>query len=444
MLASADGPRPSNHSAVWRARSSPFSASPCIQLCWLVALLYVLQVRPLHADWPQALGVGRDGKSDAELALDSKWPASLQPRWSVDIGSGYAGAAIRAGVVYVTDRRENQEALEALELTTGRSLWRTSWPATYQSRMNPDAGPRCVPTVTQDRAICYGAAGDLVCIQISDGKKLWSRNLRKEYRADDGYFGAGSAPLVVGDVVVVNVGGSQAGIVGVSIDNGKTAWTATKYDASYAAPVQLAQNGPSGKPVALVVTRLKTVLLDCGDGKVLSEVDFGQRGPTVNAAIPIAVGVDQYLLTASYGIGATLVDTRGSKLSPVYGNDPILSSQYNSPVRLGDRLFGIDGREDFGEVNLVAIDAARRSLSWSQRLPSVAHLIGTKDHVLVIGLEGNLWVVDGQARNYRAVQQSELPSGTYRALPALSRKTLVVRSSAADGQSSKLIAVELP
>ncbi len=160
-----------------------------------------------------------------------------------------------------------------------------------------------------DYAICYGAAGDLV-LRSYDGQenRVGRGRCEKEFKADDGYFGAGSSPIVVGDKVIVNVGGSKAGIVAVgSHDGQENAWTATTYDASYAAPIALKNNGKSGSPLVLVVTRLKTVLLDSGDGSVINEVNFGSRGPTVNAAIPIEVAPSQFLLTASYGIGSTLL-----------------------------------------------------------------------------------------------------------------------------------------
>ncbi len=145
-----------------------------------------------HAgDWPQILGPNRDSQALGEAPLKSDWKVDPpQVLWSAPIGSGYSGAAIAGGLVYLVDRTGNQERLQAVDLLTGRNQWQVTWPATYRSSMDPDSGPRAVPVISQGKAVCYGAAGDLVCIDIRQGKLLWNQPLRKQYRAEDGYFGA--------------------------------------------------------------------------------------------------------------------------------------------------------------------------------------------------------------------------------------------------------------
>ncbi len=151
-----------------------------------------------------------------------------------------------------------------MDLASGKAKWQATWPATYRSSMDPDSGPRAVPVVAGNKAICYGAAGDLVCVNLSDGKVDWNLPLRKQFKAEDGYFGAGCSPIVIGDTVVVNIGSKKAGIVGVSLSKGKVNWQATGYDASYASPIAVSVKN---KPAVIVVTRLKTVLLDPATAK---------------------------------------------------------------------------------------------------------------------------------------------------------------------------------
>ncbi len=397
----------------------------------------------LPADWPQILGPNRDGQSSGTEPLATEWPAELKPLWTVDIGNGYGGPAIVGTSVYIMHRIGRAEILESLDSTTGKRNWRTAWKATYRTSIDPDNGPRCVPTIAGNKALCYGAAGDLACVQITDGKLLWSRTLRKEYNAEDGYFGAGSSPLVINDLIIVNIGGPKAGIVGLDLTTGKTRWTATTQDASYAAPIQLKQVGKSGKPLALVITRLKTVLLDSADGSVLSEINFGSRGPTVNAATPIEVAPNQFLLTASYGVGSTLLNTTDSKLTEVYRGNQLLSSQYNTPVFIKDRIIGIDGREDAGASTLRAFDPLKQKTIWEQSGFSTSHLIAIGNQVLVISVDGTIQIIDGTASSYTALAKSELPSGTYRALPALSNKLLILRKTTGPS-TGHCVAIKLP
>ena len=414
------------------------------QFAVLFALLVTLTISTTaRADWPQILGPNRDGKSSDSTPLATTWPAALAPTWTADLGNGYGGAAIVADSVYIMHRIGGEEFLESLDLATGKQRWRAAWKATYRTTIDPDNGPRCVPTIAGDKAICYGAAGDLVCVQTSNGKILWSRGIRKEYKAQDGYFGAGSTPLVVGDTVVINIGGPEAGIVGVDLSSGKTRWTASNQDASYAAPIQLQQLGKSGKPLVLVVARLKTILLDSADGTVLSEVNFGSRGPTVNAATPIEVAPNQYLLTASYGIGCTLLNISNGKLIETYRGNQLLSSQYNTPVFINDRIIGIDGREDAGASTLRAFDPIAKKTIWEQDGFSTSHLIAIGSQALVISVDGSIKLIDAAASTYKPLAESQLPSGTYRALPALANNLLILRKTTGPN-TSQCIAIKLP
>lgn len=401
--------------------------------------LLVLPTASLSAqDWPQVLGASRNGAA-REVKFDpAKWPSKLDGQWSVTLGSGYAGPAVVGNQVIVSHRLDDQETVTSFDSKTGKRIWQTNWDATYLARFNPDDGPRCVPTVMTNRVVVYGAAGDLACLELANGKEIWRRSLRKEYKADDGYFGAGSAPLILGDQIIVCLGGRQGGIVALSLDSGKTNWTATKYDASYASPIAV---NVDGKTRVLVVARLNTVLLDPANGEILGDVSFGARGPTVNAATPIKISEGQYLLTASYGIGALALSVSSNGLSETFREKSLLRSQYNTPVHFDNRVIGIDGREDVGGAALRAIDVRKRSVIWEEPNFGTAHLIALENTVLALTVEGQLSLLDVAGSKLKVLKSNQLLEGTYRALPALSESSLYVRSSA--GRNSILTRYDL-
>ncbi len=384
------------------------------------------------------MGPERSGQATGHPPLDSHWPQQLPVAWNADIGSGYAGPAIVGEQVLLLHRIDQEEILEAFNLKDGLSLWRAAWPASYRSSIDSDSGPRCVPTVTGHVALCYGAAGDMAAVDIRDGTLLWKRALRSEYKADDGYFGAGSAPLAIGDLIVVCLGGKDAGIVALDLASGKTRWAATDYDASYTAPVAV------DAQTALVVTRLKTVLIDLTDGRIMSEIPFGSRGPTVNAATPIPLGDGRFLLTASYGVGSSLLAIKDRQIETLWSGSELLSSQYNTPVLAAGRVIGIDGREDVGVASLRAIDFEHQEVIWDQPGFSTAHLIAIGDQVLALSKAGQLTLIDARLNSYRPLAQVALPTGAYRAPPALSAGQLVVRDSLATGKSGRVLCFKLP
>ena len=85
------------------------------------------QPADLPGAWPQFRGPERDGISRETVSLARTWqPGEPRQIWSVDVGEGYAGAAIFHGRVYVMDydRDKKQDALRCLSLADGREIWR--------------------------------------------------------------------------------------------------------------------------------------------------------------------------------------------------------------------------------------------------------------------------------------------------------------------------------
>ena len=252
-------------------------------------------------DWPQILGPQRNGHATGEK-LAASWPKDGPlSLWEIPCGSGFAGVAVADGVGVLFHRQGDQEVLYAFVADLGKPLWKQSFPTRFQPQIGEGDGPLCVPTIAQGRVIAFGAEGGLHCVDLKTGQPRWSRATHKEFQAPGGYFGAGSAPLVEGNKVIVNVGGAKpSGVVAFNIDTGKTVWQVADDQASYAAPVAA---DVDKQRRLLVITRLNFLGLDPGNGKEAFRVPFGSRGPTVNGASPVLVG-DHVLLTASYGIGA--------------------------------------------------------------------------------------------------------------------------------------------
>ena len=81
----------------------------------------------LPGAWPQLRGPNRDGISPETVSLARAWqPGEPRELWAIDVGEGYAGAAVLNGRVYVMDydRDKKQDALRCLSLADGREIWR--------------------------------------------------------------------------------------------------------------------------------------------------------------------------------------------------------------------------------------------------------------------------------------------------------------------------------
>ena len=415
-----------------------FRLATVMRVSIFVLMVFAITVNFAKAgDWPQVLGPNRDGQAIGETVNAWTEPPSL--KWRVPCGAGYSGVAVVGQKVLLWHREGNTEQLDCLSTKDGARLWRASFPATYRGGVDADRGPRCVPVIADKQVYVYGAAGDLHAVQLSDGRKLWSRELRADYEADDGYFGAGSTPLVLGELVIATVGGeSGAGVVAVSTVDGTTQWTAVDEGAAYASPISVRLDN---NPYVVAVLGLTTVLLEPASGKVVREFDFGRRGPTVNAATPLAKD-SQLFMTASYGIGCRMLDLSVSPPADLWKSSDVISSQYATPVRVGDWLYSINGREDMGEASLLCAKWSDGTLAWQKERFGVAHLIAVGDRVLAQATDGRLELFEASPEAFKSLAILNLPEGSYRSLPAISNGTFYCRRTTAS-DAGELLAFEI-
>ncbi len=391
-----------------------------------LCLCYLTLTTPslIAGDWPQILGPQRNGIAVKET-LRSQWTSGkLTPAWTAPCGSGLAGVAVAEGTVVLFHRQNDEETLSAFDAETGKPRWNRGFATTFQAAIVDDDGPRAVPTIAGQRVFAYGAQGRLMCVDLKTGEALWNRETHKEYAAPGGYFGAGSAPLVEGNLVIVNVGGPKgAGVVAFDVATGKPIWKTSDELASYAAPIA-ATIGAQRR--VLVITRYQLLGLDPVDGQELFRVPFGARGPTVNGASPVLIG-DSALLTASYGIGAKFVRL-ATKSATVTWENELLSSQYTTPIVYQGLVYGIDGRQDGGPVSLKCFDPIPQKLIWEQDGLVYATLIAAGDQLLVMQTDGILRVVALGKGQYVEKANLKLMPGTTRALPALANGRLYIRN----------------
>jgi len=399
--------------------------SALLATCFCMALL-LHGVGPLAiaGDWPQILGPHRDGKADGEQLR--VWPAA-GPRelWSKPVGEGFAGVAVEGTRGVLFHRLQNELIVEAFDVDTGKPAWKAQFETTYRGGVSPDTGPRCVPLIHQSRVYLFGPGGELACFMLDAGKKVWERQVYQEFDAPEGYFGAGSSPIVEDNKLLLNVGGRQAGIVAFSLADGKTLWKATDNDASYSSPVAATIGGHRH---VVFVTRLNVVSLDPASGDVRFQFPFGQRGPTVNAANPLVLG-DHLFVSSSYGVGAQWSKIGSKAAEPVWESDEVMSSQYTTCIETGGVLYGIDGRQDIGIARLRAFDPKTGKVFWTEEEFGTGNLILAGDKVLVMKTDGELVLFTPSPKAYQPLAKARLFDSTVQALPALSNGLLLARDT---------------
>lgn len=389
-------------------------------------------------EWPQILGPSRNGIAARDERIADHWPAAGLPVvWRRDCGSGYAGLAVTQRAAVLFHRVGDREVIEAVDPPTGKTLWSDGHPTTFVPQVGGGNGPLCVPLIHADRVITFGAQGVLSCHGLADGRLLWRRDTHRDYAAPDGYFGAGSSPIVVGDAVIVNVGGSrqEAGIVAFALESGATLWTRSAEPASYSSPVPVMLDG---QPHVVMITRYKCLLLEPRSGEIRWEFPFGMRGPTVNAALPVIVDevIQQgqagraLLVTAAYGIGSVAGTFDRDRFTPRWEGIDSLASQYCTPVVVGDHVYGFDGRDDVPPADFVCVEAATGRVAWREAGFGYGTLLAADGKLLAAKTDGELVLMKPSPDGLSVLARARPLAGTLRALPALADGRLFIRDDA--------------
>lgn len=178
----------------------------------------------LPGAWPGFRGPDRNGISRETHALARIWEAA-GPRllWSIEVGEGYAGAAVRDGRVYLIDydREHKQDAVRCLSLADGREIWRFAYPVAVKRNHGMS---RTVPAVTHRLVVTIGPKCHVACLDAASGELRWGLDLVRQFGATVPPWYTGQCPLIDGERVILAPGGPAALLIAVEADTGKLVW----------------------------------------------------------------------------------------------------------------------------------------------------------------------------------------------------------------------------
>jgi outer membrane protein assembly factor BamB len=252
--------------------------------------------------------------------------------------------------------------------------------------------------IAAGKVVTLGAAGALHCLDLETGKKLWARNLLKEYRVPPSYFGVGTSPVVEAGLVLVNVGAKGAGVVAFALDSGAETWKATDDGASYSSPIVTTVDGARR---AVFFTRHGPLMLDPKTGAVQFRTRWRARyDASVNAATPLVIG-DLAFFSASYETGALLLRLRKDGAEEVWkAEEDVMSNHYNTCVHRAGSLYGFHGRQEAGP-SLRCVDLKTQKVAWDRDRFGAGSMILAEGRLIVLTEAGELILADATPDAYR-------------------------------------------
>jgi outer membrane protein assembly factor BamB len=363
------------------------------------------------ADWPRFRGPAGDGISP-EKGINTDWKAK-PPKllWmSEGAGNGFASVSISGDRIFTTGNKDNGQCVTAFSATDGKLLWATS--LTPKNPKHGYDGSRCTPSVDGDRLYAMTSDGGIACLQSSDGKVLWRKDFKKEWKGKMmSGWGFSESPLVDGNNVVCTPGGKAAFMVALNKTTGAEVWRT-------AVPASMGDRGKDGAGYSsLVISNgagVKQYLAMTGRGVVSVRASDGKflwvynrvANTTANIPNPIAFG-DYVFSSTGYGTGSGLVklskDGDGVKAEQMYWLEAkTLQNHHGGLVKVGDHIYtGHKHNNGFP----ICIEAATGKVVWGGDIRGVgkgsAAIVYADGHLIYRYQSGEVGLIEATPAEYR-------------------------------------------
>ncbi|MEM9411772.1 MAG: PQQ-binding-like beta-propeller repeat protein, partial [Planctomycetota bacterium] len=288
----------------------------------------------LADDWTQWRGPGRTDRS-SETGLLQRWPSD-GPRqlWTSNrAGMGYSGFAISAGKLFTMGDDGDHVFVICMDAGSGEKLWQQNVGRHFDNDWGD--GPRGTPTWDNDRLYVLAPAGELVCLDASDGKTKWSKKMQ-DFGGKIPKWGYAESPLLLGEALFCTPGGNQGAIVALEKSTGEIMWQSAevKSPAHYSSMIAVDLNGRK-QLIHLLVD--KVVGVDSEDGGLLWSWEWLGR----TAIIPTPIYKDGLVyVTSGYGIGCSgLKILENNVVQEVYHNK-VMKNHHGGVVELDGHVYG--------------------------------------------------------------------------------------------------------
>ena len=374
----------------------------------------------LPGAWPRFRGRDFDNISAEDVPLARSWTPEGPPvLWSIDVGEGYAGAAVRAGRVYLLDYdRENQaDALRCLSLADGKEIWRYSYPVKVKRNHGMS---RTVPAVTEKYVVALGPKCHVTCLDSTTGEFRWAIDLVQEYGTKVPLWYAGQCPLIDQGRAVLGVGGGGVLMMAVDCQSGKVVWEAPnprgwRMTHSSVMPAEF-----EGKRMYVYCATVSSneggvVGVSADDGSILWQTDAW----TIRIVVPspIIVGDGRIFLSGGYNAGSIMLqlgwDGRKFAAEPLFRLEPtIFSAEQHTPILYKGHIYAV--RQE--DKQLVCLDLSG-NIVWTSGSTNTFGPRGLGPYLIADGLifvmndEGLLTLAEATPSGYRQLAQAKVLDG---------------------------------
>ena len=322
-----------------------FLSRPQIVAALTLTLTTFLATLAHAEDWPNWRGPNHDDLS-TETGLMQDWPdGGPEKSWHVTTGGiGYAGFSIVGNQLFTLGQEDETQFALCLDATSGDTLWKVSLGENFENDWG--GGPRGTPTIKGDVGYFLTAQGDLACLKIADGSKVWAVKLT-DFGGNVPTWGYAESPLIDEGKVICTPGGPEGMMLALDAASGKKIWQTQPISkpmdndepsppakAHYSSVLPIEFNGLRQY---IQLTEPAVIGVSAADGALLWQSDWPGRV----AVIPSPIFDDGLVYVSSgYGIGCKLIELNGEKEPPTRWRNRIMKNHHGGVIQVGDFYYG--------------------------------------------------------------------------------------------------------
>jgi outer membrane protein assembly factor BamB len=201
-----------------------------------------------------------------EKGLLKQWPQEgPQVLWTYEgLGQGFSSPVISGGNIFIPTMINNTGYIFKLNLD-GKLIWKVAYGPEFTESY---PGSRGSVTIAGDMFYMLSGLGKLVCMNVSDGKLRWSKDLFKDFDGKNITWGLNETVLVDGNKLYCTPGGKKNNVIALNRLSGELLWTSPGIGekSAYCTPLLLKL---SGRSLLITHSESNIIGIDASSGKFL-------------------------------------------------------------------------------------------------------------------------------------------------------------------------------
>ena len=359
------------------------------------------------------------GPNGAGVSSESQWAAQGQGEslWSKNVGLGYSTFVMKDNRLITAgfDEDKGQDTILCLNATTGEKIWGHAYPIKKWDIYH-GGGTLSTPSIDGDRVYVLNREGMFICLQFEDGKVIWQKNLKEEHGLEYPTWMYSASPLVLADMVVVNVGH----LIAFHKESGKQIWKTNNTGHAYSTPLSIENDGQSR---LAVINGDGLVIFDRKTGKEIASHPW-KTEYDVNASTPVAID-NRIFISSGYNHGSAMLQLDGNKLNVLWENKE-MKTKMSGSVYWDGHFYGFD------DTRLQCLDTDGNE-KWSKRGLGMGTLMVADGRLVVMSSKGELIIADASPGGYSELSRTKvLKGGVYWTMPVLANGLIYCRNSKGD------------